>query len=60
MKKPMAELGFLPGWGNTVGRIKETANMALDLFEAPDASTLEQFLARMPNMFDVIILSPHG
>ncbi len=56
----MAELGFLPGWGNTVGRIKETANMALDLFEAPDASTLEQFLARMPNMFDVIILSPHG
>lgn len=34
--------------------------MALDLLEAPDSVRLMEFLSRTPNMFNVIILSPHG
>jgi sucrose synthase len=54
------ELGFLPGWGNTVGRVRESFQMLLDILQAPDADTLEKFLARLPLMFKVVILSPHG
>ncbi|KAM0000531.1 Sucrose synthase [Helianthus debilis subsp. tardiflorus] len=34
--------------------------MLLDLLEAPDACTLEKFLGRIPMVFNVVILSPHG
>lgn len=54
------ELGFLPGWGNTVGRVRESFQLLLDIIQAPDADTLEKFLARLPLMFKVVILSPHG
>ncbi|DBB12256.1 hypothetical protein WJX82_005134 [Trebouxia sp. C0006] len=53
-------LGFEPGWGNTVARAKDTMNLALNLLEAPDSVRLFDFLSRMPNMFNVVILSPHG
>ncbi len=53
-------LGFEPGWGNTIARAKDTMNLALNLLEAPDSVRLFDFLSRMPNMFNVIILSPHG
>ena len=36
------ELGFLPGWGNTVGRVREAFQMLLDIIQAPDADTLEK------------------
>lgn len=91
------ELGFLPGWGNTVGRVRESFQLLLDIIQArerllgtdngnwvgsrvagphvllsswrrprrahlglgppclslqaPDADTLEKFLARLPLMF---------
>ncbi|KAI3433440.1 hypothetical protein D9Q98_003254 [Chlorella vulgaris] len=54
------ELGFLPGWGNTVGRVRESFQLLLDIVQAPDADTLEKFLSRLPLMFKVVILSPHG
>ncbi|KAK1397594.1 hypothetical protein POM88_007457 [Heracleum sosnowskyi] len=34
--------------------------MLLDLLEAPDACTLEIFLGKIPMVFNVVILSPHG
>lgn len=54
------ELGFLPGWGATVGRVRESFQLLLDLIQAPDAETLERFLTRLPLVFKVVILSPHG
>jgi sucrose synthase len=54
------ELGFLPGWGATVGRVRESFQLLLDLIQAPDAETLERFLSRLPLVFKVVILSPHG
>jgi len=52
--------GFEPGWGNTVGRVRESMELLQDLLEAPEPATLASFLARIPMVFNVVILSPHG
>ena len=56
----LRELGFEPGWGANVERIRETLRLLLDTLEAPDPVTLEQFLGRIPMIFSLVILSPHG
>jgi sucrose synthase len=56
----LQELGLEKGWGNTAGRVLESIHMLLDLVQAPDPETLEKFLARMPLLFSVVIMSPHG
>ncbi len=53
-------LGFEPGWGNTTDRIKESMDMLSDILEAPSPDQLAAFLARVPMIFSVVILSPHG
>ncbi|KAK4479001.1 hypothetical protein RD792_014510 [Penstemon davidsonii] len=54
------EIGLERGWGNNAQRVSEMISMLLGLLEAPDASTLEKFLGRIPMVFNVVILSPHG
>ncbi|XP_047308751.1 sucrose synthase-like [Impatiens glandulifera] len=54
------EIGLERGWGDTAERVLEMIHMLLDLLEAPDACTLEKFLGRIPMVFNVVILSPHG
>jgi sucrose synthase len=56
----MQEFGFEPGWGNTVDRIRDTLGLLSDILEAPEPSTFERFLGRIPMIFDIVILSPHG
>jgi len=53
-------LGFERGWGDTAERVLEMMHLLLDILNAPDPSTLETFLGRIPMVFDVVILSPHG
>lgn len=53
-------LGFEPGWGQTLARIRETLAMLSDLLEAPEPATVERFLSRIPMIFNLVILSPHG
>jgi sucrose synthase len=53
-------LGFEAGWGRTVDRIRSSLSLLQDLLEAPSASALEELLARIPMIFNVIALSPHG
>lgn len=60
MQEELQLLGFEPGWGDTVGWANDTMSLALNLLEAPDSVTLSEFLSRTPNMFNVVILSPHG
>lgn len=52
--------GFEVGWGNVVGRIQETMTLLLDLFQEPDSRNLEQFISRIPMIYKIAILSPHG
>jgi sucrose synthase len=56
----LQSLGLAPGWGNTAGRAHETMKMLIDIFEAPSPDILEEFLSRIPMIFSVAILSPHG
>jgi sucrose synthase len=52
--------GFEPGWGNTAGRIKETMQLLLELFQEPDSHNLEEFISRIPMISKIAIISPHG
>ncbi|KAK9101608.1 hypothetical protein Scep_025038 [Stephania cephalantha] len=54
------EIGLEKGWGDNAERVLEMIHMLLDLLEAPDSCTLEKFLGRVPMLFNVVILSPHG
>ncbi|OUD15445.1 sucrose synthase [Thioflexithrix psekupsensis] len=53
-------MGFERGWGRTVAQIRDTMNLLVDILQAPDPSQLEQFLTRIPMIFKLAILSPHG
>lgn len=53
-------MGFEPGWGRTRDGIIKTMSLLADLLEAPDHHILETFLARVPMIFNIAILSPHG
>ncbi|MBD1861909.1 MULTISPECIES: sucrose synthase [Trichocoleus] len=53
-------MGFEPGWGNTVGRVKETLELLDELVDSPDHQTLEAFISRIPMVFRVVLVSPHG
>jgi len=54
------EIGLERGWGDTAERVLEMIQLLLDLLEAPDPFTLETFIGRIPTVFNVVILSPHG
>lgn len=53
-------MGFERGWGDIAQRVSETMHLLLDILHAPDPSTLETFLGRIPMVFNVVIVSPHG
>lgn len=56
----LKHLGFEPGWGRDVRTVLESMALLADILQAPSASNLEQFLARVPMLFSIAILSPHG
>ena len=53
-------MGFEPGWGNTAGRVRETLGLLDELIDSPDHQTLEAFLTRIPMIFRIVLVSPHG
>lgn len=56
----LQNLGFEPGWGNTVHRVRETLEMMDQLIDSPDHQALESFISRIPMLFRIAIISPHG
>jgi sucrose synthase len=58
--KKFQDLGLERGWGDVAQRVLENIILLLDLLEAPDPCTFEKFLAILPMVFNVVILSPHG
>ncbi len=56
----LAEVGLEPGWGATAARAGSTIELLSDLLEAPEPGILERFLSRVPMIFSLVILSPHG
>jgi sucrose synthase len=53
-------LGFEPGWGRTVTRMRDMLLLLMDILEAPEPVNLERFLSRIPMIFNIAIISPHG
>ncbi len=60
ISRELSRLGFEPGWGRTPAQIRESMALLLDILEAPSPKNLEAFLARMPMIFSIAIVSPHG
>ena len=60
VQRQLRRLGFEPGWGKTPQQIRETMSLLLDILEAPSPKNLEHFLARIPMIFSIAIVSPHG
>ncbi len=56
----LQDIGFEPGWGDTAGRILESLTLLEGLITSPDHQTLETFLPRIPMIFRVVLVSPHG
>jgi sucrose synthase len=56
----MQELGFEMGWGRSIDRMRDTMQLLLDILEAPAPAPLEEFLSRIPMIFSIVILTPHG
>lgn len=53
-------LGLEPGWGNTANRVRETLEMLDELIDSPDHQGLEAFISRVPMIFKIVLVSPHG
>ncbi|HEY5603774.1 MAG TPA: sucrose synthase [Gammaproteobacteria bacterium] len=60
VKHVMQGLGFEAGWGNSAARMRETIVLLSDILEAPAPANLERFLSRVPMIFSLAVLSPHG
>ncbi|MEH2296449.1 sucrose synthase [Nostoc sp.] len=54
------ELGFEPGWGNTAARVRGTLELLDRLIYSPEPGILEAFVARVPAVFRVVLISVHG
>nr|WP_250644941.1 hypothetical protein [Thermostichus lividus] len=53
-------LGFEPGWGNTAARVRDTLEILDQLLDSPDHQVLEAFVSRIPMIFRIALISPHG
>jgi len=53
-------LGIEPGWGRTVERMRDSLLLLSDILEAPEPGNLEKFLSRIPMIYKLAIISPHG
>jgi sucrose synthase len=56
----LQQFGFEPGWGRRVSQIRTSFDLLTDILEAPAPEAIERFLGRMPMIFSLAILSPHG
>ncbi len=58
--KDMKNFGFEPGWGRKKADILENLNLLLEILEAPTPRILADFLSKIPMLFKLVIVSPHG
>ncbi|KAL9238761.1 hypothetical protein vseg_013139 [Gypsophila vaccaria] len=60
IEQKLEHVGLEKGWGNNVTRVSTMISLLLELLDAPDPYTLGKFLGRIPLVFNVVIMSPHG
>jgi len=60
LKNTLQEIGFEPGLGNTAQLIIESLEQLRELMQAPDHELLKGFLSKIPMIFNIVAVSPHG
>ena len=60
IKNTLQEIGFEPGLGNAAGLIKENLEELRELMQTPDHNLLRNFLSKIPMIFNIVAVSPHG
>ena len=60
IRHSLQELGFERGLGNTAGKISESLELLDRIMHSPDHLSLGDFLSRIPMIFNIVIVSPHG
>lgn len=60
LKHQLQNIGFEPGLGNNAGRIVESLELLDTLLQSPDHQSLKTFLSRIPMLFNITVISPHG
>jgi sucrose synthase len=58
--RELSRLGFGPGWGRKPGRALDTMILLRRVLNDPDPEELATFLERIPMIFSIVIVSPHG
>ncbi len=56
----LSKLGFERGWGYNAERTLSTMELLNSILENPDHEVVGEFLARIPMIHKIVILSPHG
>lgn len=56
----LRRLGFEPGWGRTPDAVRGMMVLLSGILSRPEPDALADFLARIPMIFSVAIVSPHG
>ncbi len=60
LKQVLREFGFEPGLGNTASKISESLELLDTIMLSPDSQSLKEFLSRIPMIFNIVTISPHG
>lgn len=60
IKHKLQELGFEHGLGKNVEELKKSFNLLDNILNSPDHNALVQFISRIPMLFKIAIISPHG
>ena len=59
-RRRLARLGFEDGWGDTPEWTAESMRLLADVLDNPAPDKLARFLSRVPMIFNIVIVSPHG
>ncbi len=60
IRHDLQSLGFEPGLGKNVFEIKKSLNLLDNVIHSPDNEVLAKFISRIPMLFKIAIISPHG
>lgn len=60
VKHNLQDIGFEPGLGKNVKELKISFNLLNNILNSPDHQSLAEFISRIPMIFKIAIISPHG
>ncbi|MHB1050153.1 MAG: sucrose synthase [Bacteroidota bacterium] len=59
-KLDLQSIGFEQGLGSTAASVADNLRLLRSLVESPDHNSLKQFISRIPMIFNIVVVSPHG